>query len=151
MAHPKKARKSPFPAIAAGSWKGEIVGTAQAHFGQQTQPGAKPRSVEFSYMTLSAVLTMPDNSLTWPGVLFIMAPPRPEKRLERAGTLFAGSQLPGLMLSLDVTRPQYSDMLGMIAARRFRYFHFTIGEQAGASWPVRSWGMGTPAFPAARE
>ena len=64
MAQPRKVRNRPFPAITAGSWKGEVVGTAQAHFGQQTQPGPRPRSVEFSYLTLSAALTMPENSFT---------------------------------------------------------------------------------------
>src|SRR5688572_16503720 len=92
----KKPNKLGLPAIAIGSWRGEIVGNAHAHFGQQTQPGPRPRSVEFSYMTLPVTLTMPDNAFTWPGVLFIMAPARIERQQARAGTLIRGSKIPGL-------------------------------------------------------
>jgi hypothetical protein len=97
--------------------------------------------VEFSYMMLPVTLTMPDNPFTWPGALFIMAPPRIEQRLERAGTLFSGSQLPALVLSLNVTRPQYSDLLWMIVTKRLGALDFTVEEGVGNSWPIRSWGM----------
>jgi hypothetical protein len=99
--------------------------------------------VEFTYMMLPVTLTVPDNSFTWPGALFIMAPPRIEKRLERASTLFSGSQLPALVLSLNVTRPQYSDLLWMIVTKRFGALDFTVEERFGNSWPIRSWGMAT--------
>jgi hypothetical protein len=93
-----KSGRLEVPAVPVGSWKGEIAGKPHAHCGQQTQPGKPRKSVEFSYMMLPVTLTVPDYSFTWPGVLFIMAPPRIERRLERAGTLFNGSQLPALVL-----------------------------------------------------
>jgi hypothetical protein len=138
-----KSNRLEVPAVLAGSWKGEIAGKPHAHFGQQTQPGKPPRSVEFSYTMLPVTLTMPDNSFTWPGALFIMAPHRIEKRLERAGTLFSGSQLPALVLSLNVTRAQYSDLLWMIVTKKFGPLDFTVEERVGNSWPIRSWGMAT--------
>jgi hypothetical protein len=84
-------------------------------------------------MTLSAVLTMPDNSFACPGVLFTMAPPRPEKSSNGQAR---SSPHHGCRpyASLDVSRPQHSDMLGIIAAGRFRHFHFTVGEQADSSF-----------------
>ncbi|WP_320305404.1 hypothetical protein [Mesorhizobium captivum] len=59
-----------------------------------------------------------------------------------AGALFHDSYLPSLSLSLEVTRPQFSDMLPRAEARRFKYFHFTLEEKTERFWPVRSWGMG---------
>ena len=139
----KRSSRLEFPAIATGSWKGEIAGRPLAHFGQQTQPGKPPRSVEFSYMMLPVTLAMPDNAFTWPGALIIMAPPSIGRQLQGAGTLFSGSQLPALVLPLNVTRPQYSDMLWMIATKGFRNFDFTVEERVGNSWPIRSRGMAT--------
>ena len=46
------------------------------------------------------------------------------------------------MLALDVTRAQFSDMLRLWKAGRCKEFHVTLEEEAGGSWPVRSWGMG---------
>ena len=47
-----------------------------------------------------------------------------------------------LMLALDVTRAQFSDMLRLWKANRFKEFHFTLEEEADGSCPVHSWGMG---------
>jgi hypothetical protein len=60
----KKASKPELPAIIASSWKGEIVRSAHAPFGQQTQSGPRPHSVEFGYMIAPFVLTMPGNHFT---------------------------------------------------------------------------------------
>ena len=58
-----------------------------------------------------------------------------------AGTLLKASELPLLMLTLEVTRAQFSDMLRLWEAGRFKEFHFTLEEEDDGSWPVQSWGM----------
>ena len=58
-----------------------------------------------------------------------------------AGTLFSSADLPSFSLSLQVTREQYTDMLRMLEAKRFKNFHFTIEDGTDGSWPVHSWGM----------
>jgi hypothetical protein len=143
MNNRNKSSRLEVPAVLAGSWKGEIAGKPHAHCGQQTQPGKPPRSVEFSYMMLPVTLTMPDKLLHLARGALHHGPHRIEKRLERAGTLFSGSQLPALVLSLNVTRPQYSDLLRMIVTKRFGALDFTVEERVGNSWPIRSWGMAT--------
>jgi hypothetical protein len=49
--------------------------------------------------------------------------------------------LPSLHVSLEVTRGQFSDMLGMLEAKRLKDLHFTVEDEANGSWPVFSWGM----------
>ncbi|MER8434198.1 hypothetical protein [Mesorhizobium caraganae] len=46
-----------------------------------------------------------------------------------AGALFHDSYLPSISLSLEVTRPQFSDMLPREEARRPRHFHFALEEK----------------------
>ena len=42
------------------------------------------------------------------------------------------------------TRAQFSDMLQLIEAQRFKRFHFTVEEGADGTWPIKSWGMAVP-------
>jgi hypothetical protein len=129
------------PELIAGCWEGEILGSAQAYFGQERQPGPPPFSIELSWMTIPAGLFAPGGA-RWLGVL-IMAPSRLKKEDGRAEMLLMNSELPSLMVSLVVGREQYSDMLRLLDAKRFRSFHLTVEEPDGKTWPIRSWGMAT--------
>ncbi len=135
----KRVREPEAPAIRAGDCQGEILGTVHTHFGRLSQDEARSR--EFSYMTLPIALMMPGSRAPWPGVLIIITPARMKKPQGKAGVLIRGSSMPTLMLSLEVSRPQYSDMLRMFEVKRFRSFHFTVAEPDGKVWPIRSWGM----------
>lgn len=138
----KKGGHLELPPIVAGEWRGEIVGSANVNFGQAVQLGPPRQSVEFTYIVLPASFIMPDQAFRWPGVVVFMAPTPMKTEFLDAGTLFQADRLPSLSLSLEVTRAQFSDILPRIEARRLTNFHFTVEEQRGGSWPVRSWGMG---------
>lgn len=112
------------------------------NLGQVVQDGPPRQSVEFSYVILPALLTMPDRRFTWPGVVMIMAPTPLKTDCEDAGSLFKAPNLPSLSLALDVTRTQFSDLLRMLEAKRLRDFHFTLEAGEEDAWTVRSWGMG---------
>ncbi|WP_248306647.1 hypothetical protein [Bosea sp. AAP35] len=60
-----------------------------------------------------------------------------------AGVMFGSEAEPIsiLHLSLEVTRPQFSDMLRFLEAGRFKEFYFTIEDGSEGSWPIHSWGM----------
>lgn len=132
-----------WPAIVPGDWQGEVVGGGSVNLGQVVQPGPPRQSVEFSYIVLPVTLVMPNKSFRWPGVVMIMAPTPLKTEFPDAGALFKADKLPSLSLSLEVTRPQFSDMLRLLEAGRFKEFHFTIEDGSGNSWRVRSWGMAT--------
>lgn len=145
-ARTRTARKSegfPWPAIVPGNWQGEVVGGGSVNLGQVVQPGPPRQSVEFSYIVLPATLVMPDKTFRWPGVVMIMAPTPMKTEFPNAGALFKADKLPSLSLSLEVTRAQFSDMLRLLEAGRFKEFHFTIEEGSESSWRVHSWGMTT--------
>lgn len=140
----RKIDRLQLPAVVAGEWRGDIVGSANVNFGQVMQPGPPRQSVEFTYVILAASLTMPGAAFRWPGIIMIMAPTPMKTDHPNAGVLFAADQLPSLSLSLHVTREQFSDMLPRFEAHRLKDFHFTLEEKdAEGGWPVRSWGMGT--------
>lgn len=86
---------------------------------------------------------MPEGRFTWPGVVMIMAPTPLKTNSEDAGSLFKAPNLPSLSLGLDVTRPQFSDLIPMLQAKRLKHFHFTLEAERDAVWPARSWGIGT--------
>jgi hypothetical protein len=138
----KKLCEPELRSIVTGRWEGEILGSAQANFGQERQPGPPPFSMEFTWMTIPAGLIAPGGA-RWLGVIIIMTPPRLKKEDGRAGMLLKNSELPSLMVSLVVGREQYSDMLRLLEAKRFKSFHFTVEEPDGKRWPIRSWGMAT--------
>lgn len=138
-----KRRKPPLklPEIKPGSWRGEILGSCTVNFGQVVQPGPPRQSVEFTYMIMPGLFTMPEVRFTWPGVIMIMTPTPMKTDLPDAGFLFRAARLPSLHLSLEVTRGQFSDMLWMMERTRLKDFHFTLQDEADGSWPVYSWGM----------
>lgn len=130
------------PELVPGRWQGELVGGANIHFGQAVQPGPPRQSVEFSYCIVPVALVMPDNTLTWPGVLMLMAPTPMKTASSDAGLLLQPDKFPSLSLSLDVARAQFSDMLRYIETRRLKLFHFTTEDERGAGrWPIQSWGV----------
>lgn len=140
---PRKSRKPQppkLPEVAPGAWRGELLGSVSVNLGQVVQKTSPPLSVEFSQIIASVGLSAPDGSFTWPGVLFIMAPTPIKPESPEAGRLLKSDPLPALSLSLDVTRAQFSDLLRSIEAKRFKRFHFTVGEAVDSSWPVTSWG-----------
>jgi len=139
------------PPVTPGDWKGEIVGSGSINLGQVVQPGPPRQSVEFSYIILPASLHMPSPRFLWPGVVMIMAPTPLKAEFPDAGSLFASKELPSLHLSLDVTRAQFSDLLRLLEARRFKTFHFSVeASERENTWPVHSWGMGAELVPPAR-
>ncbi|MBB5052716.1 hypothetical protein HNQ36_002690 [Afipia massiliensis] len=138
-----KKEKLVFPEIKPGHWQGEILGSCTVNFGQEVQPGPPRQSVEFTYMIMPALLTMPEPRFTWPGLIMIMTPTPMKTEFPDAGSLFSVDHSPSLSLSLEVTRSQFSDMLRMLEAKRLKDFHFTIEEARDGSWPIRSWGMST--------
>jgi hypothetical protein len=137
----KNSRSLKLPEIRPGNWRGEILGSCTVNFGQVVQPGPPRQSVEFTYMILPAALTMPEVRFTWPGVIMIMTPTPMKTEHPDAGCLFKAEHLPSLHLSLEVTRGQFSDIMGMLEAKRLKDFHFTVEDEAEGFWPVFSWGM----------
>jgi hypothetical protein len=135
--------KPPFklPDVTPGNWRGEILGGCNLNFGQVVQPGPPRQSVEFTYMIMPSALTMPEVHFTWPGIVMIVTPTPMKTEFPDAGRLLRAKHLPTLSLSLEVTRPQFSDMLRMLELKRLKEFHFTVEEGADGSWPIHSWGM----------
>jgi len=141
---PNTKRKRPtlkLPEIQPGNWRGEILRSCTASFGQVVQPGPPRRSVEFTYVIMPGALTMPEARFTWPGVIMIMTPTPMKTEFPDAGRLFRTEHFGSLNLSLEVTRGQFSDMLRMLEAKRLKDFHFTLEDEAEDSWPIYSWGM----------
>jgi hypothetical protein len=136
-----KRQKLKLPEIKLGSWTGEIVGSCSVSFGHHVQPGAPQQCVEFTWMIMPAMLTMPEPRFTWPGVIMIFVPTPLKTDFADAGHLIRGQGLLSFALTLEVTRAQFSDMLGMMKRKRLKEFHFTIGEAVEDGWPVSSWGM----------
>ncbi|ESY64008.1 hypothetical protein X743_32130 [Mesorhizobium sp. LNHC252B00] len=132
-----------WPAIVPGDWQGEIIGGGSVNLGQVVQPGPPRQSVEFSYIILPATLIMPDRIFRWPGVVMVTAPTPMKTEFPDAGALFKADTLPSLSLSLQVTRSQFSDMLRLLEAGRFKDFHFTVEGERENCWTIRSWGMTT--------
>jgi hypothetical protein len=126
--------------IEPGNWQGEILDGYTVSFGQAVQHGPPRRSVEFSYITMSAVLTSPEARFAWPVIMvFVPTPIKPE--WSDAGRLLSSQRLLSLGLSLRVTREQFSDLLRMLEASRLKDLHFTLEDEANGSWPVHSWGI----------
>jgi hypothetical protein len=98
--------------------------------------------VEFTYIVVPALLTMPEDRFSWPAVVMIMVPTQRKKNSDDVGFLFKAPHRASLSLGLDVTRSQLSDLIPMLGAKRMKNFHFTLGAERGAEWPVRSWSTG---------
>ncbi|WP_103875561.1 hypothetical protein [Bosea lathyri] len=115
------------------------------HFGQAVQSGPPRQSVEFTYLIVAATLLPPDKKFRWPGVVMCWAPTPMKTESPDAGVMFSSKAepIPVLHLSLEVTRPQFSDMLRLLETGRFKEFYFSIEDGADGSWPIRSWGMTT--------
>lgn len=118
------------PEIKPGIWRGEILGSCTVNFGQVVQPGPPRQSVEFTYMIMPGLSTMPEVRFTWPGVIMIMTPTPMKTGFSDAGCLFKAEHLPSLHLSLEVKRGQFSDMLRMLETKRLKDFHFRIKPAA---------------------
>lgn len=129
------------PDVKPGNWRGEILGNCTVSFGQVVQDGPPRHSVEFTYMVMPAILTMPEPKFTWPGIVMIMAPTSMKTDFPDAGHLTKAECIPSMSLSLQVTREQFSDMFRLVDVGRLRDFHFTVEEGADGSWPIYSWGM----------
>jgi hypothetical protein len=128
-------KKSSFrrPDVKPGNWRGEILGGCTVSFGQVVQPGPPRQSVEFTYLTMPAAFTMPEVRSTWPGVIMVMTPTPMKTEFPDAGHLFKAEHLPSLLLSLQVTRGQFSDMLRMLEAKRLKDLHFAVEDGANGS------------------
>lgn len=91
MARDAKTKPSlKLPPVRPGGWRGEILGGCTVNFGQVVQPGPPRQSVEFTYVIMSAVFTMPDVRFTWPGMIMIMTPTPMKTEFPDAGHLFKG-------------------------------------------------------------
>ena len=71
----------------------------------------------------------------------IMAPTRLSFSDLGAGSLFRGSTLPSLTLSLETGRRLFSAMSPLLRRGRLKMFHFELDPARDEEWPVRSWGM----------
>jgi hypothetical protein len=107
----RKIRSPQFPEITAGEWRGEILPGASVNFGQVVQPGSPRQSVEFTYILAAVILIMPSAAFGWPGAMIIVAPTPMKAEFPDAGILLKTKELPSLMLTLHVTRAQFSDVL----------------------------------------
>ncbi len=139
----RKLGRFRLPDIIAGSWTGELVGTVSVHFGQTVQPGPPRQSVEFSYLLGAALLLPPDKKFRWPGIVTCWAPTPMKREFPDAGLMFRSGPMPSFCLSLEVTRPQFSDVVRVLEARRLKEFYFTAEDGAEGHWPIHSWGMTT--------
>ena len=94
-----KKEKLAFPEIKPGHWQGEILGSCTVSFGQEVQPGPPRQSVEFTYMIMPALLTMPEPRFTWPGLIMIMTPTPMKTERPDAGSLFKAQVLCSRLIS----------------------------------------------------
>ncbi len=132
------------PSIQPGDWHGEILPGGSVNLGQTIQEGPPRRTVELSYITLPASMHSANRDFRWPGVIMIMAPTPMRVLQSDAGALLKSEDNPSLMLSLEVTRGQFADMLRLLEAKRLQTLHFSIEAPSEAEigrWSIRSWGM----------
>jgi hypothetical protein len=122
-----------FPDVRPGNWRGEVVGGGTLNFGQVVQPGPTRQSVEFTYMIMPSVLTMPGPHFTWPGVIMIVTPTPMKTEFPDARRLIKAKHLPTLSLSPQVTRAQFPDMLRVVESKRLKGFHFTVDDGSDGS------------------
>ncbi len=137
----KERRPLRLPEIKAGEWKGEIFGGSTVHLGHVIQDSPPKRSVEFSYITNPTGFAAVGSNFTWPGVLTIVAPAHLMKKSSNAGQLYKVKKLPSLMLSLEVERDQFSDILRALENKRLKNFYFSLEAELDDAWPVRAWGL----------
>lgn len=117
----------------AGNWEGEAVGAGSLHLGRQST-GHSP--AELSYLVFPVALQTPDK-MKLPGVLSIFAP------TEIVETRYAGFLFHRItvMVSFEVGRYQFSDLIQLVRQGLFKRFHFTsIEKQDDGMWPITSWG-----------
>lgn len=89
----------------------------------------------------AALLVPPDKKLRSPGIVTCWAPMPMKTEFPDAGLMFRSEPSASFCLSLEVTRPQFSDMVRALDAGRFKAFYFTVEESGVNSWPINSWGM----------
>ncbi|MBO6894289.1 MAG: hypothetical protein JJ866_20265 [Roseibium sp.] len=137
----RKIKQQFLRTIVAGNWLGEIVGIGSVHFGQEVQDGPPRQSVEFSYVILSASVKREGDDILWPATIMLIAPTFMKTAECDAGYLHEVDGIPMVNMSLNVTRPQFSDMLSAFDRGLPKDFHFTLEDGVDEVWPVRSWGM----------
>lgn len=140
---PRKKRLEPvkydWPEVEAGNWKGEFAKRPSGSIGHHVQPGPPQMSVEFTYLICGAVITSPAK-MEWPAAisLWVRTPLTPE-RIE-AGFIFRSENMPSFNLGLEVTRPQFTEMLWLFKEKMLTNFHFTVGQEANDHWSITAWG-----------
>ena len=138
----KQSHRLRLPALESGDWRGEVAGSCSVNFGQTVQNGPTRQVTEFTYIVVPALLTMPEDRFTWPAVVMIMVSSPRKENSDDVGFLFKAPNRLSLSLGFDVTRSQFSDLIPMLDAKRIKNFHFTLGAERDAEWPVRSWSTG---------
>ncbi|MEE4013465.1 hypothetical protein V1T76_15440 [Roseibium sp. FZY0029] len=124
-----------------GHWKGEVIGISSVYFGQEVQDGPPRQSVEFSYVILSAALKHHDADEIWPATIAVVAPTPLKPEVQDAGFFHQTANFPLLNLELNVTRPQFSDLVRSFENGIPKNLHFTVEKKADGLWPIRSWGI----------
>jgi hypothetical protein len=137
----RKKKQQSQRTIEPGNWQGEIVGIGSVHFGQEVQDGPPRQSVEFSYVFMSASVKRDGDKSPWPATIMLIAPTIMKTADCDAGYLHEVDGIPIVNMSLNVTRPQFSDMLYAFGRDLPKDFHFTIESGDEGVWPIRSWGM----------
>lgn len=126
-----------FAELTSGHWTGELVDGGSVHIGQITQPHDPPGVAELSYLTCGLILTSPAGSQR-PAVLAIFAP-NASKHMQHVG--FANSDGLATIVSPDVNRSQFTELVMLRSQSRKLLLHFTLAECDGKFWPISSWGL----------
>ncbi|WP_105435850.1 hypothetical protein [Neorhizobium tomejilense] len=131
--------KAKWPDVEAGNWKGEFAKSPSGSIGQHVQPGPPQMSVEFTYLIGGAVVISP-SKIEWPAVVsfWVRTPMTPEK--VEAGFIFRSENMPSFNLGLEVTRPQFTEIMWLFREKMLNNFHFTVVAGSDNHWPITAWG-----------
>ncbi|MBB4349285.1 hypothetical protein GGE35_002947 [Rhizobium cellulosilyticum] len=128
-----------WPEAEPGNWKGEFAKRPSGSIGHHVQPGPPQMSVEFTYLICGAVVISPAK-MEWPAVIsFWVRTPFTPERIE-AGFIFRSGNMPSFNLGLEVTRPQFTEMLWLFKEKMLTNFHFTVAQGANDHRPITAWG-----------
>jgi hypothetical protein len=134
---PKKREQQKASKIIPGEWRAELLGTPSLHLGGEINLTPSPHAIEFSWLTVPALLCGP-NKVRLAAVVVLMAPAEPVVH-EYPGSMMANGLV--TMIDLIVTRPLFSDLLPRIEGGKVRDLRFSVRDSDDQKWPISSWSM----------